>query len=262
MPTPDQTAVWVQGLLQSTGGLEANLDALAVLGSQQTQVIDAITGHTVITAAGAMTDTLGSYFSLVNDLGSVYLLPSSHYTVTAHTVTDTHVLLFRKGVTMSAFSTVAWEDAGDTARRISFTFGPTATTSLAVDEGADGSIERTIPAEETPHLLAPANIQATRDESYLDRAQVAWSPVADAYGYRVYYGTESRWMPSFTAYPNQVEVYTTSKTLSGLALDDWAYYVTVTTLDADGHESLYGAEITVGQALRPRPIYLPLVLKQ
>ena len=262
MLTPDQTAVWVQGLLQSTGGSEAELDALAVLGSQQTQVIDAITGQTVVTVAGAMTDTLGTYFSLVNDLGSVYLLPPSHYTVTAHTVTDTHVLLFRKGVTMTAFSTVAWEDAGDTARQISFTFGPTATTALSVDEGADGSIERSVPAEETPHLLAPANVQATRDESYLDRVQVAWSPVADAYGYRVYYGTESRWMPSFTAYSNHTEVYTTSKTIFGLALDDWAYYVTVTTLDADGHESLYGAEVTVGKALRSRPVYLPLVLKR
>jgi hypothetical protein len=49
--------------------------------------------------------------------------------------------------------------------------------------------------------------------------------------------------------------------VSDLALGGWAYYVTVTAVDEDGNESLYGAEVTAGQALRPRPLYLPLVLR-
>ena len=70
-------------------------------------------------------------------------------------------------------------------------------------------------------------------------------------------------MNLFEGYEHQVEVYhpTVSRDVADLALDGWAYYVTVTAVDEDGNESPYGAEVTVGQALRPRPLYLPLVLR-
>lgn len=255
---PDQTAIWVQGLLQN---LEGDQEVLAIVGSQQSRVIDAVAGRTVITATGAMTDTAETYYSLVNDQGSFYLLPRSTYSVTARTVTDTQVILFRQGVTITQFSTVVWEDTGVTPRRMSFTFGPTQTTGLQVDEGADGSVERVVPTDETPHLTAPDGLQVTVKSN--DSVQVAWEPVEGAHRYRVYYGTESRWMNLFEGYEHQEEVYhpTASKNVADLALDGWAYYVTVTAVDEDGNESPYGAEVTVGQALRPRPLYLPLVLR-
>ncbi len=256
--SPDQTAVWVQGLLHS---LEQDLDALAILGSQQTRVVDTVTAQTVVTATGAMTDTDEMYFSIVNDQGSVYLLPPSTYSVTLHTITDTQVILFRKGITMTEFSTVLWEDAGSTPRQIGFTFSPSQTAALQVDEGADGSIDRTVLAEEIPHLVAPANIQVTQLDA--DSVQVTWDPVDGAYQYRIYYGAESRWVELFEEYSDQVEVYasTTSKVISDLELDGWAYYFTVTMVDDQGNESLYGAEVLVGQAIRPHPLYLPLVIR-
>jgi hypothetical protein len=255
---PDPTAVWVQGLLQS---LDEDLDALAILGTQQTQVIDTAAAQTVITSANAMTDTAGTYFSVVNDVGSVFLLPASSYSVTLQTVTDTQAILFRKGITMTDLRTVVWEDSGDTPRQISFSFGPTETAAMEVDEGGDGSVDRVVDAVVTPHVGAPADVQATPEGE--DGVRVTWGAVDGAARYYVYYGTESRWMPLFEGYPNQVVVDagTTSKVISDLELAGWAYFFTVTAVDDGENESMYGREVTVGEAMRPRPLYLPLVIR-
>jgi hypothetical protein len=255
---PNQTAIWVQGLLQS---LDEDLDALAILGTQQTSVVDAVAGQTVVTSTNAMTDTAGTYFSVVNDLGSIYLLPKSTYSVTLQTITDTQVILFRRGITMTNFSTVLWEDAGNTPRQIGLSFGPTQTISMQVDEGGDGSIDRTVDAVVTPHLVAPFNVQVTQEDE--DSVRVTWDAVDGAARYHVYHGTESRWMPLFETYPNQVVVYAdaTSKVISGLELAGWAHFFAVTMVDDEGNESLYSSEATAGRALRPRPLYLPLVMR-
>ena len=63
------------------------------------------------------------------------------------------------------------------------------------------------------------------------------SPLEDLFGYRIYYGSESR------SYSEMIEVPDPLGTSHVFVVPSGDYYVTMTALDIDGNESAYANEI-------------------
>ncbi len=70
-------------------------------------------------------------------------------------------------------------------------------------------------------------------------ANVDGSAIDDLAGFRIYYGEESR------RYDQQVHVPDPERTSETVSLSSGTFFVAMTALDADGHESAYSNEVTV-----------------
>jgi hypothetical protein len=250
--------IWVQGMLQAMPEDE-DLDALFVLGSQDTALV-ANGSTTVLTATGALTVTDETYYSLVNDLGSTYLLPPGAYALTLDTVTDTHIILFRAGSTITTSHALHWDDPGTTPRRATLNFDAEAANEMQVDTGGDGTPDYTVSITSTAYLAAPQDIQILGTDE--KATYLRWTPVVSATHYRVYHGVESRWAPSFEGYVYSVDAgQATTLAVDSLVQAGALHYFAVTALD-DQSESLYSAEATLAEWGRVAPLYLPLVLQE
>jgi hypothetical protein len=247
--------LWVQGLLAAE---EMDVDALVVRGTEQTQVRDAQAGVTVLAVSGAMTHTQETYLSLVNEWGSFYLLPPSSYELTLQTQDDLEVILYRAGATIEESSVVRWEDEGTSLRGANLSFDTTAASDMEVDDGANGSVDRTVAAAVVPYVPSPVNLVVEEKDD--DTVRLTWDQLEGISRYTLYYGTESRWMPLFEGYEYEEDLGNrTSYDVDGLKLGGWAYYFALTAEDWQGNTSVYSAEAVAGASKRWVRVYLPMI---
>jgi hypothetical protein len=190
----------------------------------------------------------------------MYLLPPGDYALALDTVTDTHVILFRSGPTITASHALHWGDPGTTPRRATLSFDAETATEMPVDVGGDGTLDYTVALTSTIYLAAPQDVQILGIDG--ETAYLSWTPVVSATHYHVYHGTESRWAPSFEGYAYSVDAgQATTLAVDSLVQAGNLHYFAVTALDEQGDQSLYSAEATLGEAGRMAPLYLPLVLQ-
>jgi hypothetical protein len=256
-PAPEQElGLFVASALAQ---LDSPLDAVIVGGSGTTELL--IGGTTpVVTASGTLTTTDLTHFSLVNDRLSVYLVPAGAYILHGETVTDTVVIVARRGEGGTGFELLQWEDRGTVSRTLSVSWDPASAGDLLVDEGGNGSVERTIAVDTIPYIAPPTGVAATVDEA--GTLVVSWDAVAGAGRYQISYGTESRYAPQFAGYDQTVSTTATSRQISGLPAAGVTHYVTVSAVEAAGHQSLYSQEVRVAERGRMVPaVYLPLVVR-
>jgi hypothetical protein len=155
---------------------------------------------------------------------------------------------------------VIWKDPGSTLRQATLTFDATNASAMQVDEGVDGSVDRSVAAKSVAFLDNPHGVSVVKLRP--TSARVSWNAVNGAARYQVYYGPESRYMPLFYEYAKSADAgNNTSVDLSGLALDAEAYYFTVTAVDAAENESMYGAEALLPEAWRQK-MFLPFLFRR
>lgn len=82
-----------------------------------------------------------------------------------------------------------------------------------------------------------ANLNWVAPSEREDGTPISLSEIA---GYKVYYGS------SVGEYPNQIDITDSSATEVGVtSLSPGRYYFVITTLDTDGHESEFSAEVSI-----------------
>jgi len=257
-----QMELWTQALMMTAG---PEMDALAIYGPTATQLRDIAGGaiaSSEVSASGMLTETQG-ILSLGTDLGSFYLFPRGEYELTFETFTDTEVILYRQGITMTEATSQEWLTVGTSQRAVKLIFDSHDVGNyplMLVDNSPYGSTDATILPTNHDFVDNPQNLKATVSAN--GGVTLTWDPVPEdtTNTYVVYYGTESRFNPLFDGYSHHALVIGgTSFTINGLDLNGQANYFAVTSVGTYSRESLFSAEAIAGSLRRSTSVYLPLV---